>query len=534
MKANDVFISYSSKNSSDAVIIRQFLQSYGINCWMAPESIPAGSNYTKEIPYGILYSKLAVLVLSRDSLNSVWVNQEVTYLLDVGKTIIPFIVENIDNHPMLASKPFSLVYQSDIRIQNKDTNSLAKLLNTIQKQLGKITSFRLPDCSDDYLQLGLKDLVEDGGMLMDNGKAEYYLRKASDMGNITAMRYLAMLIHSEGSEKDAQIWWEAAAAKGDVPSIVHEVRRILNKHDNYENNLKRATELLMTAIVDNDPEACTLYAECIVNPLNYYHLPKYLTRAIHLLKNALEKGYLHAGTILGDIYKAGKIVVEDPQKAFYYYQRASVSFTEQEAILKTADCYFEGYGVKKNLKLAYQRYAAFCFHSEEYIEKFADCLNFGYGVDIDKNKALTYYRYILIGEEETLTKRHIRVLRKRFALGDSESACILGDISFNNEKYNDAYNYYNMSASNNNPQGYKGLGKCYLYGYGVEHDVNKAYLLFSKAYSMKNQEAARYLVECYKYGIGTVKNNTFEAYFEEVQSQDKDGLWNLSFLISFV
>ena len=81
MKANDVFISYSTKNTDIAKTIRDLFQSHGITCWMAPESIPAGSNYPKEIPYGILYSKLAVLILSKASLEFVWVNQEIALFI---------------------------------------------------------------------------------------------------------------------------------------------------------------------------------------------------------------------------------------------------------------------------------------------------------------------------------------------------------------------------------------------------------------------------------------------------------------------
>ena len=46
MKANDIFISYSTKNSDIARAIRKLFQDHGITCWMAPESIPAGSNYS--------------------------------------------------------------------------------------------------------------------------------------------------------------------------------------------------------------------------------------------------------------------------------------------------------------------------------------------------------------------------------------------------------------------------------------------------------------------------------------------------------
>ena len=47
MNANDIFISYSTKNTDIAKTIRDLFQSHGITCWMAPESIPAGSQLYK-------------------------------------------------------------------------------------------------------------------------------------------------------------------------------------------------------------------------------------------------------------------------------------------------------------------------------------------------------------------------------------------------------------------------------------------------------------------------------------------------------
>ena len=44
-----VFISYSSVEYATALQIRSALESNRIDCWMAPESIPPGSDYADEI-----------------------------------------------------------------------------------------------------------------------------------------------------------------------------------------------------------------------------------------------------------------------------------------------------------------------------------------------------------------------------------------------------------------------------------------------------------------------------------------------------
>jgi hypothetical protein len=46
---HDAFISYSTANSSQAYTVRNYLQRSGCTCWMAPDDIPAGSDYAEAI-----------------------------------------------------------------------------------------------------------------------------------------------------------------------------------------------------------------------------------------------------------------------------------------------------------------------------------------------------------------------------------------------------------------------------------------------------------------------------------------------------
>ena len=94
---NEVFISYSTKERHQANAIRSYLQENGISCWMAPESIPTGSNYTKEIPVAIRNCKVFLLVLSEHSQKSPWVLRELDGAVNNGKYILPYL---LDESPM--------------------------------------------------------------------------------------------------------------------------------------------------------------------------------------------------------------------------------------------------------------------------------------------------------------------------------------------------------------------------------------------------------------------------------------------------
>ena len=90
-----VFISYSSKDYSQALAVRNVLEQNGITCWMAPDSIPGGSNYTKEIPIAIKGCQAFVLMLSGNAQNSHWVLKELDSAVNAGKIILPFQLEDV-------------------------------------------------------------------------------------------------------------------------------------------------------------------------------------------------------------------------------------------------------------------------------------------------------------------------------------------------------------------------------------------------------------------------------------------------------
>ena len=59
-KKYDAFISFKAEEINDAIWIRTALETNGISCWMAPDSIPGGSSYVNEISDAIKNSKVFV------------------------------------------------------------------------------------------------------------------------------------------------------------------------------------------------------------------------------------------------------------------------------------------------------------------------------------------------------------------------------------------------------------------------------------------------------------------------------------------
>lgn len=94
-----VFISYSSKEYELAKRIRKILQENNIECWMAPESIPVGGDYSNEIPRAIESSDIFLVLVSKKSQESVWVPKEMDIAITLKKNIIPIHMDCSDLIP---------------------------------------------------------------------------------------------------------------------------------------------------------------------------------------------------------------------------------------------------------------------------------------------------------------------------------------------------------------------------------------------------------------------------------------------------
>lgn len=90
-----VFVSYSSDDRKLVNTITKMMKESGISYWKAPEMIPAGSSYAREIPRAIKECEVFLLVLSRTSQKSIWVEKEIDSAISHRKTIIPFQIDDI-------------------------------------------------------------------------------------------------------------------------------------------------------------------------------------------------------------------------------------------------------------------------------------------------------------------------------------------------------------------------------------------------------------------------------------------------------
>lgn len=96
-KKYNIMISYSTRRKEVAIDIFDCLIENKFSVWMAPTSIPEGSDYLDEIYTAIDVSQIVLFVLSEESLSSQWCKHELIYAVGQNKKILPVQITDIDN-----------------------------------------------------------------------------------------------------------------------------------------------------------------------------------------------------------------------------------------------------------------------------------------------------------------------------------------------------------------------------------------------------------------------------------------------------
>jgi hypothetical protein len=124
----DVFISYNSEEKDVACQVLTALKGNGISCWMAPDSIPSGSDYASEIQSALESCYVFVLMLSEKSQKSKWVAKELDQALSLDKIILPF---HIDQSIISKAFNFRLTNVQRIEAYGKISECLEVLVRRI-------------------------------------------------------------------------------------------------------------------------------------------------------------------------------------------------------------------------------------------------------------------------------------------------------------------------------------------------------------------------------------------------------------------
>ena len=126
-----VFISYKTEERDYADMIKSLLEENGIHTWIAPDNIPAGSDYTEMINEAIENCSCVLMILSQRAQGSPHIKSEIRIAFDVGK---PIVAMHIDGSPLNPTYKYYLGSKQIVPLNSSDRNNfnLLKILEAIK------------------------------------------------------------------------------------------------------------------------------------------------------------------------------------------------------------------------------------------------------------------------------------------------------------------------------------------------------------------------------------------------------------------
>ncbi len=260
---------------------------------------------------------------------------------------------------------------------------------------------------------------------------------------------------------------------------------------------------------------------------------KAISQAIDQFKATLLKTSRQAENLIGKIDQASKTISSFKVDADYSHNAQITTkidnfrieiltyFADKgcvEAQLELGYCYEFGIDVRKNEKMAFNRYFEAAEQNNMYgIYNVGICFLDGISVDKDTNKA---FNFIYLAAENGL-----------------ECAQNTLGLMHQEDKKNEqkALEYFKLGAEKGYSPSLNNLGRCYDYGFGVEQNRKMAFQHYLRAAKLENAAAQYNVGNCYQNGIGTDVDNqkAFEWYQKAAINNYPLALNNLGYCYDF-
>lgn len=416
----NVFISYKSEEYADANKLRTVLSNAGITCWMAPESIPGGSDYATEISKAIKSCPVFVLILSSAAQKSKHIAKESEIAVKHDKIILPYIIENCvlsDGFEYrLADAQFYWPYQDEKMAQEK-------LIFDIRRYLDNASNSTVldDDLRPSQLSISHSEEAKVCKLLQEeaNGNATVCVQPINAV--LLGKAYESGMQISKDISK-AQYYYTAGTYYG------NDEAKFLLARLNLENQL--------------NTDQCDLQIQQIIE--------------------TADNGYDEACIYLGNLFFDGKHIEQSYEKAVAYWKKAE-DHKNAEAQYLLAFCYANEKGVPTNYNLA--RMLAEQSNQQGYprgARLLGHIYRNGLGCPQDLDKAEAYYK--------------LAVER-----GDYASEVLLGNLYEDKKDYETSFIYYSLAADHGIAKGMYYVAWAYRIGEGVTEDKEKAVDWFFRA-----------------------------------------------------
>lgn len=110
-----VFISYDHTDGDFVELLHGKLEAAGFEIWVDNTGLKAGQDWRSGIDEAISASQAVILIMSPESLNSLYVTYEWAYALGCKKTLIPLMYRQANLHARLSSLQYLDFTQRSLR-----------------------------------------------------------------------------------------------------------------------------------------------------------------------------------------------------------------------------------------------------------------------------------------------------------------------------------------------------------------------------------------------------------------------------------
>jgi TolB-like protein len=117
----DIFISYSRRDSEDALSLKAMLEAEGFSVWLDVHGIAGAEQWAREIVEGITSCSTFILLLSTSSILSENVLKELSLASEKGKRILP-----VDVHPVVLPSTFEYQLAGIQRLAVSDVDGIIR------------------------------------------------------------------------------------------------------------------------------------------------------------------------------------------------------------------------------------------------------------------------------------------------------------------------------------------------------------------------------------------------------------------------
>lgn len=129
-----VFLSWSDRDRDEMEKIRQSLLRQGLTLWVSKVDIKTGADFQQEINRGIEEADNIVYLISSNSLESVYCQQEIDYACQLHKRIIPLLIKPTPLETIPEElRSLQFINFSDNTTEEHDQKDIAKLIRVINQ-----------------------------------------------------------------------------------------------------------------------------------------------------------------------------------------------------------------------------------------------------------------------------------------------------------------------------------------------------------------------------------------------------------------